>query len=162
MTISKGDRLPAAKLLRLGANGPEAVDLGARLKGRKVVIFGLPGAFTGPCTTSHLPSFIRTRAAFGAKGVDEVICIAVNDPFTLNAWGEVTGAAKAGITLLGDAEGTFTQALGMRFSAPDLGLINRATRYAMLVEDGVVSVLNLEKQAGACELTKGEELLAMI
>lgn len=162
MTISKGDRLPDASLLRMGEAGPEAVDLGARLKGRKVVVFGLPGAFTGPCTTAHLPSFMRTRDAFAAKGVEEVICIAVNDPFTLKAWDEATGAAKAGITLLGDPEGSFTKALGMDFSAPALGLINRSTRYAMLVDDGVVSALQLEEKAGVCDLTKGEQLLETI
>ncbi|WP_415184224.1 peroxiredoxin [Phaeovulum sp.] len=160
MTISVGDKLPGATLLQMGAEGPEAVDLANKLKDRKVVIFGLPGAFTGACTTAHMPSFMRTREAFGAKGVEEVICIAVNDPFALKAWGESTGAEKAGITLLGDPSAALTKALGMDFSAPALGLINRSSRYAMVVDDGVVSVLNLEAEAGVCELTKGEELLA--
>ncbi|MCO5128783.1 MAG: redoxin family protein, partial [Rhodobacteraceae bacterium] len=99
MTIGFGDRLPAATVLEMTEDGPKPVDLAERLKGRRVVIFGLPGAFTGICSTSHVPSFIRTRQGFADKGVDEVICLAVNDPFVMKAWGEATGASKAGITM---------------------------------------------------------------
>ena len=144
MSITVGDKLPGATLLQLGAEGPEAVSLGDKLAGRKVVIFAVPGAYTGVCTTAHVPSFIRTKPKFDAKGVDEIICLAVNDPFVMKAWGEATGAAAAGITMLADAESAFTTAIGMDFSAPPAGLINRSARYAMLVEDGVVKVLHRE------------------
>ena len=87
MTISTGTALPDASLLRMGENGPEAVSLSDTLKDRKVVIFGLPGAYTGVCTTAHVPSFIRTKDQFAAKGVDEIICVSVNDPFVMKAWG---------------------------------------------------------------------------
>lgn len=159
MSITVGATLPDATFLVMGANGPEPVELASKVKGRKVVIFGLPGAFTGPCTTSHLPSFMRTREGFAAKGVEEIICVAVNDPFVLKAWGEATGATEAGITLLGDAETSFTKALGMDFSAPHLGLIDRSTRYALVAEDGVITHVSLEEVAGACDLTTGERLL---
>lgn len=162
MTISVGDTLPGATLLTMGENGPEAVDLGAKLKGRKVVIFGLPGAFTGVCTTAHVPSFIRTKPDFDAKGVDEVICIAVNDPYVIKSWTEATGAAKAGITTLGDAESAFTSAIGMEFSAPAVGFVNRSKRYSLYAEDGVVKVLNLEVARGTCERSAGETLLDQI
>jgi len=162
MTLTVGEKLPGATLLKLGETGPEAVDLGAVLKGRKVVIFAVPGAYTGVCTTAHVPSFIRTKPKFDAKGVDEIICLSVNDPFVMKAWGEATGATAAGITMLADAEASFTKAIGMAFSAPPAGLIDRSARYAMLVEDGVVKVLNREESPGLCELSAGEGLLAAL
>ena len=162
MTISEGSKLPEAVLLQVGENGPEQVDLAAKLAGRKVVIFAVPGAYTGVCTTAHVPSFVRTNGKFDAKGVDEIICISVNDPFVMKAWGEVTGAAEAGITMLADAEANFTTAIGMGFTAPPVGLINRSARYAMLVEDGVVKVLHREASPGQCEVSGGEAMLDAI
>ena len=161
MTIELGKPLPEAKLSRMGAEGPELVPLADMTKGRKVVVFGLPGAFTGPCSTVHLPSFIRTAKDFARKGVQEIICISVNDPFVLQAWGEATGAAKAGITLLGDASGEFTRALKMEFTAPPLGLYGRSNRYALVLEDGVVTEASIDAP-GVCEVSKGEELLAKL
>jgi peroxiredoxin len=108
-----------------------------------------------------MPSFVRTADAFRAKGVDEIICIAVNDPFTLKAWGEATGATKAGITLLGDADGSFTKTLAMDFTAPQLGLYGRSNRYALVLEDGVVKTANIDKP-GVCDISVGEALLAAI
>lgn len=162
MTISVGSKIPAATLQQFGANGPEPVDLAAKLAGRKVVIFGLPGAFTGTCTTAHLPSFIRTREKFATKGVDEVICIAVNDAFVMKAWGESTGATAKGVTLLGDVDSSFTKAIGMEFSVPAIGFFDRSKRYALYAEDGVVKVLNHGQETGACEISGGEALLELI
>jgi peroxiredoxin len=161
MAIETGQRLPGATMLRMGAKGPEPVDLGARLKGRKVVLFGLPGAYTGTCSTVHLPSFIRTAERFRAKGVDEIICVAVNDPFALKAWGEATGATQAGITLLGDSAGAFTKALGMAFDAPAIGLYGRSNRYAAIVEDGVVTHVLVDRP-GECNISTGEALLEAV
>lgn len=159
MTISKGATLPDATLLQMGSAGPEGVNLGDKLMGRKVVIFGLPGAYTGTCSTAHVPSFMRTREGFAAKGVDEVICLSVNDPFVMDAWGKATGATEAGITMLGDASGEFTKAIGMDFDAPPAGLIGRSKRYSMLVDNGVVMMLNEEGSPGECEISAGETLL---
>lgn len=159
MTISIGDKLPDATLLQMGENGPEAVDLGTKTKGRKVVIFGLPGAYTGVCSTAHVPSFIRTKDSLSAKGVDEVICISVNDPFVMGAWGEATGATAAGIAMLGDTESTLTKSLGLEFSAPPAGLIDRSKRYALVAEDGVVTVLQVEDNAGECNISAGESVV---
>jgi peroxiredoxin len=161
MTIEVGARLPEATLLKMGDNGAEAVSLGERLKGRKVVIFGLPGAYTGTCSTAHVPSFIRTADKFAAKGVDEIICIAVNDPFVMKAWGEATGATAAGITMLGDADASFSKAVGMTFDVPSLGFFDRSKRYSALVEDGVVTRFNPEAGPG-CEISAGEHLLAQL
>ena len=162
MTISVGDKLPDAPLLRLGANGPEELRIASRTEGRKVVIFAVPGAYTPTCSSAHVPSFIRTKAAFDAKGVDEIICVSVNDPFVMKAWGEATGAAEAGITMLADPQSAFTRAIGMDFDAPPAGLLGRSRRYAMLVEDGTVRVLHVEQSPGTCEATAGESLLAEI
>lgn len=162
MTIAVGSTLPDATLLRMGENGPEPVSMADKLKGRKVVIFGLPGAFTGTCSTSHLPSFMRVADKLRAKGVDEVICVAVNDPHVMRAWGEITGATAKGITLLGDAASEFTLAIGMEFTGPAGGFYNRSKRYALYAEDGVVKVLNHGKETSACEISGGETMLEAI
>jgi peroxiredoxin len=159
MTIATGEKLPNANLLRMGADGPEAVELSNKLDGKKVVIFGLPGAYTGTCTTAHVPSFMRTIDQFKAKGVDDVICLTVNDPFVVQSWSESTGAKAAGITMLADADGAFTKEIGMDFSAPPAGFFGRSKRYSMLVENGVVTILMEEIVRGACEISAGETLL---
>ena len=162
MAISKGDTLPGATLVQFGENGPEAVELGEKLKGRKVVIFAVPGAFTPTCHSAHVPSFIRTKDGFAEKGVDEIICVSVNDPFVLKAWAKGTGAEDAGLTFLADAEAAFTKAIGMDFSAPPVGFVDRSRRYSMLVEDGTVTILNPEAGPGQCEVSAGETLLAQL
>ena len=141
-------------------DGPSPVSLSSKIAGRKVVIFAVPGAFTPTCHSAHVPSFIRTKDQFDAKGVDEIICVSVNDPFVMKAWGEATGATAAGITMLGDAESAFTTNIGMDFSAPPAGLLARSKRYAMLVDDGVVTLLQEEESPGVCDVSGGEGLLA--
>jgi peroxiredoxin len=159
MTIAVGDTLPQATLLQLGANGPESVELSSKLKDRKVVIFGLPGAYTGTCSTAHVPSFIRTKDQFAAKGVDDVICVSVNDPFVMDAWSKTTGAGDAGIAMLADADASFTKEIGLDFSVPPAGLLDRSKRYALLAENGIVTVLQVEDNAGECSVSAGEGLL---
>lgn len=156
--IAVGARLPEAGLLTVGANGPETVRLSERLAGRKVVIFAVPGAFTPTCDSAHVPSFIRTAPAHRAKGVDEIICLSVNDAHVMRYWGEATGAAAAGITMLADADGAFTRALGLSYDNPAAGMFGRSRRYAMVVEDGVVTAFELDP-LGQCSLSTGEALL---
>lgn len=162
MTISTGTALPDATLLMIGAEGPTEVALADKLKGRKVVLFGLPGAYTRTCSAAHVPSFIRTKDQFASKGIDEIMCVAVNDPFVMDAWGESTGAKAAGITMLGDASGAFTKAIGMDFTAPPVGFYGRSKRFAMIVDDGIVQVLHAEENAGECDISGGEALLATL
>jgi len=157
--IEVGAKLPGATLLWMGAEDAEAVTLSDRLKGRKVVIFGLPGAFTSTCSSAHLPSFIRTAKALADKGVDEIICVSVNDPFVMDAWGKATGAIAAGITMLGDADGSFTKATGMAFDWPPDGFYGRSLRYSMLVEDGIVTRFYPELEPG-CSISSGEHMLS--
>ncbi len=159
MAISKGDRLPDADLIRLGEGGPETVSLAGLARGKTIALFAVPGAFTRTCSTAHVPSFIRTKDDFAAKGVDTIVCVAVNDPFVMKAWGEATGATDAGLQMLADADGAFTRAIGMEFSAPNAGLVDRSKRYAMLVEDGMIRTLHVEESPGVCETSAGESLL---
>ncbi|KPQ07283.1 MAG: thiol peroxidase (atypical 2-Cys peroxiredoxin) [Rhodobacteraceae bacterium HLUCCA12] len=159
MVLETGSRLPDATLLKIGDKGPEPVSLGERLKGRKVVLFALPGAFTGTCTTAHVPSFMRNMDALKARGVDAVICVSVNDPFVMKAWGETTGALAAGIEFLADADGSFTRSVGMDFTAPAAGFIGRSRRYALLAEDGIVTIFQPEEGPGVCDLSSGEAML---
>lgn len=159
MTISIGAKIPTAQLMKLGTAGPELVDLAGLLKGRKIVLFGLPGAFTSTCSTAHLPSFMRTAEQFAQKGVDQIICMSVNDPWVMDAWDKSMGASEAGITMLADPDGALTIAMGLEFSAPPVGFINRTRRFAAIIEDGVVLLLNEEQRRGVCEFTAGEALL---
>lgn len=161
MTISRGDRLPEGSFLEPGPDGPREVPSAALFGGRKVVVFGLPGAFSRVCSGDHLPSFMRTVPGFRAKGVAEVIGLAVNDPFVLKAWDEATGAAEAGVRLIGDPSGAFVKAIGLAMDAPPVGLFGRSQRFAMLVEDGVVTALNVEPGRG-CTISAGETFLEAI
>ena len=162
MAISVGDKLPDADLMYMGPDGPQSVGLSSLLSGRKVVIFGLPGAFSRTCSAAHVPSFLRAKDGFAAKGVDEIICISVNDPFVMGAWAESSGAKDGGLKMLADASGAFTKAVGMDFDAPPVGFFGRSKRYALLAEDGVIKVLNVEEGPGECTVSAGEALLEAI
>ncbi|THH37012.1 peroxiredoxin [Aliishimia ponticola] len=162
MAISTGDTIPEATLVRMGAEGPEQVSITERLKGRKVIVFGLPGAFTSTCSASHVPSFIRTKAQFDEKGVDEIICVSVNDPFVMQAWEKDTGAGDAGLTMLADPAGEFTKAMGRGFDAPPVGFYGRSQRYAMYVVDGKVEIMQDGDAPGQCDMSSGEAMLEKI
>ena len=123
MAIEVGDRLPEARFLEKGREGIAAVPAGEVFAGRRVVLFGLPGAFTGMCSTQHVPSFIRVADRLRAKGVDQIVCVAVNDPQVMAAWSEATGAGAAGIRMLADADGSFTRAMGLEFRQPGEGAL---------------------------------------
>ena len=162
MTITVGASLPDATLLQVGGKGAEAVSMAAKLKGRKVVIFGLPGAYTSTCSTSHVPSFMRVADKLRAKGVDEIICVSVNDPFVMKAWGDSTGGAAKGITFLGDGDASFTKAIGMEYTVPSEAFFDRSKRYALYAVDGVVTLLHQGKEGRACEISGGEAMLEAI
>ena len=161
MTIGAGDKVPTATLLRSGENGYEAVELGELIAGKRVVIFGLPGAYTATCTQAHMPSFVRTFDAFMDKGIDAIYCIAVNDVQVLSHWANATGADAAGIGVLADWNSEWTKAAGLEFSAPPVGFIDRCQRCAMIVNDGVVEVMQMEEERGVCNMTAGETLLEL-
>ena len=159
MALTVGDALPDATFTMMGAEGPSTVSVADISAQGRAVIFGLPGAYTGTCTTAHVPSFIRNMDALKAKGVDAVYCLAVNDVFVMQAWGESTGATAAGILMLSDADAVFTKAIGMEFTAPPVGLIDRSKRYAMVVEGGKVTLLNEDENPGVCDISTAEAVL---
>ncbi len=162
MVIAVGDKLPDATFNIMTADGPGTTTTAEVFAGKTVALFGLPGAFTGPCTTIHMPSFVNAAAGLKAKGIDAIYCTAVNDPFVLKAWGESTGATEAGIGFLGDAEAAFAKALDLTFTAPPIGLFDRSKRYSMLVKDGVVEKFNLDDHGGAPACSRGDALLEML
>jgi glutaredoxin/glutathione-dependent peroxiredoxin len=161
MTIAEGDRLPKATFLEMTAEGPAALDSRDLFDGRKVALFALPGAFTRLCSARHLPSFIAVADELRARGVDEIVCLAVNDPFVMAAWGEASGAPERGIRMVSDASGGFTSAIGLTMDAPAVGLHGRSRRYSMLVEDGRVTRLNVEP-GRECDISAGKTLLAQL
>ena len=142
MTISKGDKLPDVTLVKATAEGPEKVESGEFFAGKKVALFSVPGAFTPTCSAKHLPGFVEKAAELKAKGVDEIACTAVNDPFVMGAWNDSAGSAD--ITMLADGNGAFAEALGLTMDGSAFGLGMRGQRFSMIVDDGVVSELNVE------------------
>ena len=143
MPIKPGDPVPTATFKQLTASGIENIDTAKLLKGRKVIIFGLPGAYTPVCSASHLPGFVAKAAELKSQGVDEIACISVNDPFVMQAWGKEHGV-DGKVTMLSD-DGAFTKALGLSLDLPDFGLSGRSERYSMVVDNGVVKSINVEK-----------------
>ena len=162
MTIQIGDRLPAATLLKHDGQNPTVHDTAELFGTGRHIIFGMPGAYTGTCSAVHLPNVVRHAEAMRAKGVDSISVLCVNDPFCMKAWAEANGADGAGVEMVADAEAVFSQGLGVTFSVPARGLINRSARYSMLVEDGVVKQFNREPPGGACDISGGEVLLEQL
>ena len=142
MTIQVGDRLPSASFSKVTPDGPEPVSTDDFFAGRRVALFAVPGAFTPTCSARHLPGFVDNAEALKAKGIDEIACTAVNDPFVLGAWSKAGDAD--GITMLSDGNGTFAQAIGLEMDGSKFGMGQRSQRYSMVVNDGVVEQLNVE------------------
>lgn len=167
MSIAIGDRLPEGRLAEfvdvetpgctLGPNNFQVAEL---VKGKKIVIFGVPAAFSPTCSDDHLPGYLRLAPQFKAKGVDEIWCVAVNDAFVMGAWGREKKATGV-IRMMADGSAAFTKALGLELDLTKAGLGVRSTRYAMLVDDGVVKQLNVEKGA-KLEVSGADQLLAQL
>lgn len=155
MTIKIGDRIPDLNLKRLGASGMEDVNTAALFKGRKIVLFAVPGAFTPSCALKHLPGYINNAAAIKAKGVDEIICMAVNDPFVMKHWGEVAGA-DGKVTMLSDGNGELTRSFDLGMDGSGAGLGFRARRFSMVVEDGIITDLQIEEKPSDVDLSSAE------
>jgi peroxiredoxin len=159
MPIKVGDRLPDVKFRVMGPDGPAWKTTEEIFKGKRVALFGMPGAFTGPCHGRHMPTVVQNVAALKAKGIDTVAVTAVNDPFVLDAWKKASGADA--VELLGDGNGDFAKAIGLTFDGSGIGFGIRSQRYSMLVEDGVVKRLNVE-EPGKFEVSGGDKLLAQL
>ncbi len=152
MTIKTGDKIPAVTLRQLGAAGIEELNAADYVAGKTVIIFGVPGAFTPSCAQKHLPGYIENAEAIKAKGVDEIICLSVNDPFVMAEWSQQSGAAGK-VTLLSDGNGELTKAMGLDFDGSGAGLGVRSLRYVMIVKDGVIDSLDIEAAPSDVELS---------
>ena len=159
MTISKGDRLPDVTLVKATENGPEKVQSGEYFAGKKVALFAVPGAFTPTCSEKHLPGFIQHFDEFRSKGI-EVLCMSVNDPFVMQAWGQSQHAPE-GLLMLADGNGEFAQALGLQMDASSYGMGMRAKRFSLYAEDGVVRIVNVEAP-GEFRVSSAEHLLSQL
>lgn len=148
MAIKVGDRLPTdIKLKEMGDGGPKDVTVGEVFGGKKVVLFAVPGAFTPTCSMKHLPGFVEKAADIKSKGVDEIVCLSVNDAFVMGAWGEAS-QAKGKVRMLADGNGDFTKAVGLGLDASGFGMGQRSQRYALVATDGKVDALLVESGPG--------------
>ncbi len=161
MAIKAGDTLPAdVKLMEMGDAGPKQVTVGELTKGKTVVFFAVPGAFTPTCSMKHLPGFVDKAGDIRNKGVDEIVCLSVNDAFVMGAWGKEHGAGDK-VRMVADGNGDFTRAVGLEMDASGFGMGSRSKRYAMLVKDGKVTELLVEP-AGGLNVSSAESVLGKL
>jgi peroxiredoxin len=157
MTIKVGDKIPSAKLHIMTEQGPKDVTTDEIFKGKKVVLFALPGAFTPTCSAKHLPGFVQNASTIRGKGVDTIACLSVNDAFVMGAWGKDQKVGDK-VMMLADGNAEFTKALGLENDNSSYGMGMRSKRYAMVVDNGVVKALNVEKP-GSFEVSSAEAVM---
>jgi peroxiredoxin len=160
MTIKVGDKLPEARFMTMGPDGPKPVSTDEVFKGKTVALAAVPGAFTPTCSARHLPGFVDKAAELKAKGIDQIAFVSVNDVFVMSAWGKAQGVDDK-VLMLADGNADFTRAIGLEMDASKFGMGQRSKRYSMLVVDGVVKTLNLE-EPGAFEVSSAEHLLSQL
>jgi len=161
MTINVGDKLPSVTLKQLTPEGVKEFTTDDIFRGKKVVLFAVPGAFTPACSQLHLPGYVDKAANLKTKGVDEIACVAVNDAFVMGAWGKEQ-KTEGKIRMLADGSGDFARALGLELDLTKGGLGVRSRRYAMLVDNGIVRSLNVEAQPGQVEVSSAEAMLKVL
>ncbi|MEN7536310.1 peroxiredoxin [Aurantiacibacter flavus] len=159
MMISQGDKIPDVKLVKATAEGPDAVQSSEFFAGKKVALFGVPGAFTPTCSAKHLPGYVEKAADLKAKGIDEIACVSVNDAFVMNAWGKDAGSND--VTMLADGSADFATALGLDADFSGYGMGTRSQRFSMIVNDGVVEELNVEGP-GEFKVSSAEHMLGQL
>ena len=160
MAIKAGDRMPAGVLKTMSAEGPKDLTSEELFKGKKVVLFSVPGAFTPTCDAKHLPGFVQLADQIRAKGVDTIACMAVNDVFVMDAWGKASGVADK-VLMLADGNGDYAKALGLELDARGFGLGLRGQRFALVVDDGVVTYANIEAP-GQFKVSAAEHVLSQL
>ncbi len=160
MTVQVGDKIPSGTLQHMTENGPEAITTEAVFAGKKVVLFALPGAFTPTCSAKHLPGFVTKAGEIKAKGVDTIACLSVNDAFVMGAWGKDQGVGDK-VLMLADGSAELTKAMGLELDLTPRAMGLRSDRYAMIVEDGVVTLLNRE-EPGSFDVSSAETILAAL
>ena len=158
MAVKVGDKIPSVTLHYLTPEGMRSVKSDEFFAGKKVAVFGLPGAYTRTCSSRHLPGYVQSAAALKGKGIDEIACLSVNDAFVMGAWGREHNAGGK-VTMLGDGSCEFTEAVGLTVDRREAGMGIRSQRYSMVVEDGVVKELNVEP-SGEYGVSSAEAMLA--
>ena len=159
MTIQVGDRIPDVPLTLATSDGPQQTSSSDYFAGKRVALFAVPGAFTPTCSARHLPSYVEKAADLKGKGVDEIACISVNDPFVMSAWNKADGSED--ITMIADGNGEFAEAVGLSMDGSKFGMGKRSQRYSMLIKDGVVEQLNVEAP-GEYKASSAETLLEQL
>ena len=159
MMISKGDRIPDVELVKATQDGPEKIAAREYFAGRKVALFAVPGAYTPTCSARHLPGYVDKASELRAKGVEEIACTSVNDAFVMASWCKDAGSQD--ITMLADGNGDFADALGLSADFSGYGMGKRSQRYSMIVDDGVVSEINVE-ESGDFKVSSAEHMLSQI
>ena len=160
MAIKEGDKIPSGSVTMMTGEGPKPVSTDDLFKGKKVVVFAVPGAFTPTCSAKHLPGFVEKAQEIKSKGVDTIACIAVNDAFVMDAWGKAQNVGNK-VQMLADGSSKFTDALGLGMDLTDRGLGKRSRRYSMIVDNGVVKKLNLE-EGGAFQVSDAATILKQL
>jgi glutaredoxin/glutathione-dependent peroxiredoxin len=160
MTIKVGDKVPSATFMQMQEGGPKPVSSDELFAGKKVALFALPGAFTPTCSAKHVPGFVQKSDELKAKGIDAIACVSVNDAFVMGAWGKDQGAGDK-VMMLADGNGDFTRAVGLEMDGTKFGMGKRSQRYSMIVDNGVVKVLNVEAP-GAFEVSSAEHMLGQL
>ena len=160
MTIQVGDKVPSINLSIMTDSGPKPVTINELSRDKKIVLFAVPGAFTPTCSVQHLPGFLEKNKELKDKGVDTIACVSVNDPFVMKAWGEDRGVGED-VLMLSDGNGEFTSAIGLEMDGSGFGLGTRSQRYAMIIDDGVVSALNVEPGPGL-DVSSAEAILELL
>ncbi len=158
--LKVGDKIPAAKLMQMTKDGPRPITTDELFNGKKVVLFALPGAFTPTCSAKHVPGFVQHADDIRGKGVDTIACVSVNDAFVMNAWGKDQNAGDK-VLMLADGNGEFTDKMGLGFDASGFGMGKRSQRYAMLVDNGTIKALNVEKP-GAFDVSSAEAVMKLL
>ncbi len=159
MPIKAGDKIPSVTLTHMTSDGPKPINTDELFKGKKVVLFALPGAFTPTCSASHLPGFVVNADKIKAKGVDEVVCLSVNDAFVMDAWGKTQNAEE--LHMVGDGNADFAKAVGLELDLTPRGMGVRLQRFAMIVEDGVVKHINVE-EPGKFDVSSAEKMMELL
>jgi peroxiredoxin len=159
MTIKAGDKIPRSTLKTMGEKGPTDISTDDIFAGKKVLLFAVPGAFTPGCSVTHLPGYVVNADKIKAKGIDTIACMAVNDAFVMDAWGKAQNAEE--LLMLADGNGEFTAALGLELDGSGFGLGTRSQRFAMIVEDGTVTHLNVEPGPGV-DVSSAETMMALL
>jgi len=162
MTIEIGDKFPQGILSVYQYKSVKTMDTDQMFKNKRIVLFGMPGAFTPTCSQYHIPSIIEQIEKYKEKGIDDIFCLVVNDIYVTRIWAEHTGATQAGLQIVSDPCATLVKQIGMSFNAPDIGLLDRSIRFCLILNNGFVEKIFKETKIGACDITSGDNILSQL